>query len=194
MKNFGWVIIIFLSLNVYAHTEDTSIHFGETSEGDAVEEVLGTIESVRATVKDIGSYLNHCRSEVLNVQSTNVYAVLEAVGNPSYKGCVEQRLQEVTRRICQSKEDVYAQSQRYETYDQTYERIQNGMDQIEDLHLRHQQWLEGRAYILHDKADEHAGRDGFGFLIRDEYRAYADIFESESYISCPGRDRDDHGV
>ena len=164
---------------------------GEVPDDEIDEEISDTVGGVSKILKNIDNYLSNCESEIPNIPRTELDVVLGAVGLNRYnkfgqgRECLEQRLQEITKQICQSKEDIYTQSQRYRNYDQRYERIQNGVDRIEELHLRHQQWLLDQADRFHDKADREADSSVLG----NEYRAYADIFESESYISCPYGDR-----
>ena len=164
---------------------------GVVPDDEIDEEISDTVDGVSKLLKDIDNYLNNCESEIPNIPRTELDVVLGAVGLGNAnkfsqaRECLEQRLQEVTKQICQSKEDVYTQSQRYRNYDQRYERIQNGVDRIEQLHLRHQQWLEDQAHRFYDKADRYSDSS----LTGAEYRAYADIFQSESYISCPYGDR-----
>ena len=161
---------------------------GEVPEEDVEEEISDTIGGVDKLLKNIDNYLKNCESEIPNIPRTELDVVLNAVGLGKHnklaqaRECLEQRLQEVTKEICQSKEDIYTQAQKYRNYDQRYERVQSGVDRIEELHLRHQEWLLEQADRYHAKADRY---DDSSSMRHDELRAYAEIFESESYISCP---------
>lgn len=164
---------------------------GEVPDDEIDEEISDTVGGVSKLLKDIDNYLNNCESEIPNIPRTEldilfgVFGAGNANKAAQARECLEQRLQEVTKQICQSKEDIYTQSQRYRNYDQRYERIQNGVDRIEELHLKHQQWLLDQADRFHERADRFSDSS----LAGAEYRAYADIFESESFISCPYGDR-----
>jgi len=128
----------------------------------------------------------NCESEICGSTRTEIDVALGRFGLEKFneparaRECWEQRLQEVTKQICQSKEDLYTQSQRYRNYDQRYERIQSGVNRIEELHLRHQQWLLDQADQFYERADGH----GDSSLAGREYRAYGDIFETESHHRC----------
>ena len=159
---------------------------GDVSDEDMEKEISDTVGGVGKIVKNINNYLTNCKSEIPNIPRTELDVFFGALGLSGLnkmaqaRECLEQRLQEVTKKICQSKEDIYTQSQKYRNFDQRYERIQNGVDRIEEFHRRHQDWLLDQAERFHDKADGH----GENSLEGAEYRAYADIFESESYVSC----------
>ncbi len=159
---------------------------GDLPDGDVEEEISDTVGGVSKILKNIDNYLKNCQSEIPNIPRTELDVVFGAVGLGGLnkfgqaRECLEQRLQGITKQICQAKEDVYTQAQRYRNYDQRYERVQNGIDRIEELHLRHQEWLLDQADRFHGKADRHADSS----IVGNEYRAYAEIFESESYISC----------
>lgn len=161
---------------------------GEVPDGEVEEEISDTVRGVSELLKDINNYLKNCESDIPNIPRTEVDVFLTAVGWGNFnklgqaRECLEQRLQEVTKKICQSKEDIYTQAQKYRNYDQRYERIQSGIDRVEEMHENHQEWLLDQADRFYDKADRY---DSSSSMRHDELRAYAEIFESESYISCP---------
>lgn len=164
---------------------------GEVPEEDLEGYISDSIGGVSAVLKNIDNYLKNCQSAIPNIPRTELDVVFGAVGLNNVnkfaqaRECLEQRLQEVTTQICQSKEDIYTQSQQYRNYDNRAARVQNGVDRIEELHRRHQDWLLDQADRFYDRTDRH----GDSSLLGNEYRAYAEIFESEAYYSCPYGDR-----
>ena len=57
-----------------------------------------------------------------------------------------------------------------------------GIDRVEELHLRYQEWLLDQADRYHAKADRY---DDSNSMLRGELKAYAEIFELEARIHCP---------
>ena len=159
---------------------------GDISDEDSEEEISDTVNGVVGALRNVNNFLKNCQSDIPNVPRNEMDVVLGAFGLGGInkfaqaRECLEQRLQEITKRICQAKEDIYTQSQKYRNYDQRYERTQTAIDRIEDLHLRHQEWLLDQADRFHARADAKSSNS----LLGQEWRAYAEIFESESYISC----------
>ncbi|MDE0151923.1 MAG: hypothetical protein OXK80_05465 [Bdellovibrionales bacterium] len=164
---------------------------GNVPDEELDEYISDSIGGVSAVLKNIDNYLKNCQSAIPNIPRTELDVVFGAVGVSKFnkfaqaRECLEQRLQEVTVQICQSKEDIYTQSQQYRNFDNRAARVQNGVDRIEELHRRHQDWLLDQADRFHDRADKHADSS----LLGNEYRAYADIFESEAFHSCAYGDR-----
>lgn len=160
---------------------------GELPQGDVEQEISDTGKGVGDLWKNVNKYLENCESDIPNIPRTELDIWFEVTGLSKYnklsqgRECLEQKLQEVTNRICQTKEDVYTQAQKYRNYDQRRERIQNGIDRIEEIHFRHQEWLQDQADRFYQRADAYAESS----LRGEEYQAYANIFESESYVSCP---------
>ena len=191
------IILVFISVELIAcggvgsgreerRRRDSYDREGDIHEGTREVEISDSVKGVSDVLKNIDNYLKNCESDVPNIPRNEMDVLFGAFGLSNLnkfgqaRECLEQRLQEVTKRICQAKEDVYTQAQKYRNYDQRYERTQTAIDRVEDLHLRHQEWLLDQADRFHARADRHADSSVLG----QEWRAYAEIFESESYISC----------
>ncbi len=191
------IVLILISLELIAcggvgsgreerRRRDSYDREGDVRAEDSEEEISDSVKGVGDVLKNIDNYLKNCQSDVPNIPRNELDVMLGAFGLGGInkfgqaRECLEQRLQEITKKICQAKEDVYTQAQKYRNYDQRYERTQTAIDRIEDLHLRHQDWLLDQAGHFHARADSRADSS----LVGQEWRAYAEIFESESYISC----------
>ena len=130
VKKLSWCITLFcIHYNAYAR----------------VSKGINSLE--RVPVENLYSYLQNCESEASNIPRTAFDLVMNAVGLGKHnklaqaRECLEQRLQEVTKEICQEKEDVYTQyvlqnyllfwsqediytqDQRYKKYDQRDKRF-----------------------------------------------------------------------
>ena len=120
---------------------------GDVRAEDGEKEISDTVGGVGKLLKNVNNYLKNCQSDIPNIPRNEMDVVFGALGLSNMnkfaqaRECLEQRLQEVTKKICQAKEDVYTQSQKYRNYDQRFERTQTAIDRIEDMHLRHQEWL-----------------------------------------------------
>ena len=173
MKKLGWFITLFcIHYNVYAHASERINSLGKIPVGN------------------LHSYLQNCESENSNIPNTEFDLVLGVLGLGDHnkfaqsRECLEQKLQEAAKEICQAKESIYAQAHKYKNDDQRDSDIAH----IEELHLRHQEWLLDQADRYHAKAERY---DDSNSMLQGELKAYAEIFESESYVSsCPYGDRE----
>ena len=96
--------------------------------------------------------------------------------------CLANKLQSLTNKICQQKEYVYALARENRDYDSRMERLQIGIDRVEEFHDRHRDWLwnQAKRYYSRSKSDGNA----WDQIQANDWEAFAFIFEQESYISC----------
>ena len=143
------------------------------------EGVSNSVEEAGGVLKDVDNYLKNCGSDVSDIPRNETDLLLEVFGLShknklgQARGCLKQRLQKVTKKICQAKEDIYTQAQKYEDDDD--QRVNH----VEDLHLRYQHWLADQADVFQIRAFR-----ADSSLVEREMRAYADIFKSEFHTDC----------
>lgn len=145
----------------------------------------------------VENHLKNCES---NIPRTELDIVLSAVGldNVQARGCLEQKLQTVKKKICQSKGDLYTKEaiykaqnrirngdQRYRKYRIRREisRVQKGIDRVEEMYEDYQDWLLDQADHFYAEADRYDYYSSSA-MWHDELKAYAEIFEYESESDC----------
>ena len=156
----------------------------EGDRDETISDADGVVDKVKNAIKKAKNYLKECsETDRIVAPGNNFDIVTGLVGlqnNPitQLRSCLANQLESATNKICQQKEDIYALARENRNYDSRVERIQIGIDRVEELHDRHRDWLQDQADRYYSKSDR---KNGFQ---ADEWEAYAIIFEQESYINC----------